>query len=130
VLQVSNAEFSILQPGDIEASVENQLASQYGESLHSDVLVAAHHGSNTSSSSRFIAAVEPQVGVFSAGYRSQFGHPTEKVQGRFKELGASLLNTSETGMISFTFPGSKEGSSQKAAPIIEIYRKQHPKYWN
>jgi competence protein ComEC len=50
-------------------------------SLKSDVLIAAHHGANNGSAACFIAAVDPQFVIFSAGHAHQ--HPTHAAATRF-----------------------------------------------
>jgi hypothetical protein len=47
-----------LLPGDLEQGVERMLAAQQGQRLKADILVAGHHGSATSTSSEFLAAVQ------------------------------------------------------------------------
>ncbi len=49
--------------------------------LQSDVLVAPHHGSKTSSSVLFLDAVRPTIAGLQVGYRNRFGHPAEEVLG-------------------------------------------------
>ena len=79
VLQIRAGDFGALLPGDIEATVERELAGALGEELRGDVLIAAHHGSNTSSSWPFLKMVDPEHVVFAAGYRNAFGHPSPAV---------------------------------------------------
>ena len=43
--------------------------------LDSDVLSVGHHGSRTSSSTRFLEAASPSIAVISAGKDNRFGHP-------------------------------------------------------
>ncbi len=77
VLRISTAVASALLPGDIEQVVERRLAAELGSGLGSDVLIAAHHGSATSSSSAFLAAVDPRWVLYAAGYANRFGFPAE-----------------------------------------------------
>ena len=123
VLQIRAGGFRALLPGDIEAAVERQLASALGEELRGDVLIAAHHGSNTSSSWPFLKMVDPEHVVFAAGYRNAFGHPAPAVLERTAAFTPNLLNTSELGMIRFTLPAEGE-------PLqVESFRAKHPRYW-
>jgi competence protein ComEC len=75
VVRVSNASGSALLTGDIEARSEADLIDRDPASLSSQLLVVPHHGIRSSSTPEFIAAVAPQVAVFTPGYRNRFGHP-------------------------------------------------------
>ncbi|MEX0617675.1 MAG: DNA internalization-related competence protein ComEC/Rec2 [Pseudohongiellaceae bacterium] len=123
VLQIVVGNHRVLLPGDIEASAERRLVRQYGDALRSTVVVAPHHGSNTSSTTGFLAATSPAFVVFSAGYRSQFGHPAAAVRQRYARAGAIACNTADGGMISLTFQTS--GS----VPDLAVYRRDHRRYW-
>lgn len=91
-------DFSVLLAGDTEMVAE-QAMLQSGRTLQSVVLKAAHHGSNTSSTSAFLTAVQPQVVVISAGRDNNFGHPHPDVLQRAAEVGATVLRTDELGTI-------------------------------
>ncbi len=123
VLQIRAGEFSVLLPGDIEAGVERELAAAWREELRSDLLVSAHHGSNTSSSWPFLKMVDPDYAVFAAGYRNAFGHPSPRVAERTAVFASHLLLTSDRGMISFDIPGPD------AEPRWRSFRADHPRYW-
>jgi competence protein ComEC len=123
VLQITVGGHRILLPGDIERSSERQLAINYGDTLRSTILAAPHHGSKTSSSYAFIKMVNPEVVVFSAGYRNSFGHPHPEIVARYRLAGARVLNTSYTGMISFSF------DTESAAMVTSLYRQRRPRYW-
>jgi competence protein ComEC len=66
VLRLSYHGASVLLPGDISAGVEQALLAS-GESLESQVLKVAHHGSNSSSSTEFLARVNPRVAIVTGG---------------------------------------------------------------
>jgi competence protein ComEC len=106
VLQVTLGQISFLLPGDIEADVERRLAAT-DNLLGATVLKAPHHGSNTSSSQRFLAAVDPQVAVISVGDDNRFGHPAPEVLGRYAERGIPVLRTDELGGIEFITDGEQ-----------------------
>jgi competence protein ComEC len=86
VIKVSDQQHSILLPGDIDKSIEKQLLSLYPKQLQSDILVAAHHGSNTSSSSEFIQAVGADYIIFSQGFMNRWDFPRQKVLDRFQQI--------------------------------------------
>ncbi len=70
-----------------------------GRVLRSDVLLVPHHGSRTSSTQDFIAAVSPTWAVIPVGYRSRFGHPNPEVVQRYRSAGAKILRTDLDGAI-------------------------------
>jgi competence protein ComEC len=77
-----------------------------GEALRSDVLVIPHHGSKTSSTDRFIAAVVPKVGILSVGYMNRFHHPNAAVVARYAGRGVSAERTDRRGALHIALPAS------------------------
>jgi len=122
VLLIEYAGQTILLPGDIEVSVENQLlrAQQLPEKI--TLVLAAHHGSKTSSGAQFVNATAPDIVVYSAGYRSQHGHPHKDVRKRFQITGSREINTAESGAIVFSW---SEGQMRS----VQEYRHSHKRYW-
>lgn len=88
---------SLLLTGDIEAAQESRLVDSLGAALHSDVLLAPHHGSRSSSTAAFVQAVDPKTAVVQAAYRSRFGHPAAEVQARFAAAGIVLQRSDVCG---------------------------------
>jgi len=105
VVRVRWAGYSILIPGDADAKVERALIASGTDQLKSDVLVAGHHGSNSSTSSMWLKAVAPQVVVFSAGYRNRFNHPHPDVINRVEREGIPYANTATSGLIEISPDG-------------------------
>ena len=124
VLLVSVGEFELLLPGDIDASIERLLVSRLKLDTPLNVLLSAHHGSNTSSSYTLLASLTPRLVIHSAGYRNQFGHPTDTVRERFAQLGAQQLATASSGMITVSL------SSETAQPEIRRHRRAFRRYWH
>ncbi len=94
VLRISGGASSALLVGDIERAQEAALLARLGQAdgangLRSTVLLAPHHGSKTSSSAEFLAAVQPAVVLVQAGYRNRYGHPAPEVMARYQALGAA-----------------------------------------
>ena len=102
VLRVSNGRYSVLLPGDIEEPAEQQLLARHGQDLAATVVVAPHHGSNTSSGPDFVRAAAPAYVLFSSGYLNRYGFPRAPVLRRYHAAGAVLLTTAESGAISFS----------------------------
>jgi len=101
VLRVSTGTRSVLLTGDIEKRAEKKLLTRYPEKLISNILVAPHHGSNTSSSAAFIKQINPDYVLYPAGYRNRFGFPKPKVSARYKQQQVKEATTAKTGAISF-----------------------------
>lgn len=98
VIQVKAGGKRVLLTGDIEAPAEQQILMT-GVDIYSDILVAPHHGSRTSSSSDFLHAVNASTVVVSAGYKNHFRHPASVVRQRYENQGMALLNTAELGAV-------------------------------
>lgn len=99
VLRVQSRSHSILLTGDIEKSTERALVEQYGTRLASDYLVVPHHGSNTSSTTDFLEAVNPKYALIPAGYRNRYRFPRREVIARIERAGAKIYNTANSGAI-------------------------------
>jgi competence protein ComEC len=95
----------------VEKSTESQLVKQLGNKLKSNILVAPHHGSKTSSSWKFIMAVDPQYVLYPVGHQNRFKFPAKQVVERYKLLGAKQFSTAQCGAISFMF-GAKHQNLQ------------------
>ncbi|PWB44700.1 MAG: DNA internalization-related competence protein ComEC/Rec2 [Rhodocyclales bacterium] len=115
VLKVSSAYGSALLTGDIETISEQALSKRQGERLRADVLLAPHHGSRTSSSPEFLAAVGAETVVFPVGYRNRFRHPNEAVWRRYEETGAQLLRTDRDGAVTVEFAVPRRLTFERAA---------------
>lgn len=92
---------SFLFTGDVERRGEYALLSS-GFDLDADVLKVAHHGSNSSSTDAFLAAVTPRVAVVQVG-KNSYGHPTKQVLDRLRNV--RVLRTDENGTISLYSDG-------------------------
>ncbi|WP_069947806.1 DNA internalization-related competence protein ComEC/Rec2 [Microbulbifer aggregans] len=115
-------ERRILLTGDISRSVERQLALRYPDFAPVDLLVAPHHGSRSSSSEALLDWGQPQVVVFSAGYRHHFGHPHVEVVERYQRHGSRIFSTAERGAVTIQW------SSGAAEPRILSARDKGP-FW-
>ncbi|MFT7289374.1 MAG: competence protein ComEC [Halieaceae bacterium] len=101
VLLVSAYGRHFLLPGDIDQRRERELLVYWGSRLKVDVLLAAHHGSASSSSRLWLRSLDPAWVVISAGRANRFGHPAHSVQSAVRASGARLLNTSARGALEF-----------------------------
>ncbi len=99
VLRLTHAGTSFLFPGDIEEEAEDQLVVRAGRLLRSNVLMAPHHGSNSSSSAAFLDLVSPQWCIISAGFENRFGFPHPEVLERLADRGVRVLRTDLHGAV-------------------------------
>jgi competence protein ComEC len=118
VLRLEAGGAAMLLTGDIERAAETALVEA---GVKADVLLVPHHGSRTSSSEQFIAAVAPRWAIVPAGYRNRFGHPAHEVLARYEGAGVRVLRTDLDGAISIVLN----------ADFIQVggQRALHPRYW-
>jgi competence protein ComEC len=121
VLRVVSAHGSLLLPADVERDAERGLLQRHGAGLRSDVLVIPHHGSRTSSTPAFVAAVAPRLAIVAAGYRNRFGHPHPAVVATYRRQGTRLLRTDRSGAIVLELG---EGGLK-----TREWRMREPRYW-
>ncbi|WP_300615986.1 DNA internalization-related competence protein ComEC/Rec2 [Dokdonella sp.] len=122
ILLVATAAGRLLLPGDASRRVEPAIAQAVGPGPPL-VLLVPHHGSRTSSSVEFVAALEPVLGIVSAGWRSRFGHPHPLVVQRYAAAGVPLEGTAEAGALEIAF-------ARDAAPRLSSReRERRPRYW-
>lgn len=144
VLKVTSQFGSILLTGDIENEAEKALLNNNIKSdalvanihkpsgdvifsgtesqLKSDVLIAPHHGSKTSSRPEFISAVAAKHIIFTVGYLNRFKHPKPMILNRYVESGAKIYRSDTEGAIHIDF--LKDNSIK-----ISAWRQQKPHYW-
>jgi competence protein ComEC len=79
VLKLHYGSSSVLLTGDAGIPTEKELIRCFGASLASTILKVGHHGSDSSTSADFVAAVSPVVAVISAGEGNKYGHPHQSV---------------------------------------------------
>lgn len=99
VLSIRTAGRRMLLTSDIEALSEAIVLARYSEKLAADVLTVPHHGSRTSSTPEFIAAVAARDAIFPVGYRNSYGHPRQDVVGRYLTSGARLHRSDTDGAV-------------------------------
>ncbi len=105
VARLSYGEIDFMLTGDAPSSIEAYLVKMYGEELQSEVLKLGHHGSKTSSSDEFLDTVTPRYAVVSAGKDNSYGHPHQNVIDAVQVRNITLVNTADTGSITFVSDG-------------------------
>lgn len=105
VLRIIYGARKFLLTGDIEKETERQLLNVL-ETINTDVIKVAHHGSATSSTQDFVDASKAKLAIISVGKQSPFGHPKPEVVERWKNAGAKVLTTGENGTVSISTDGN------------------------
>ena len=96
VLRLTYREGSVLLTGDISTKVERALLAS-GQSLDSWVLKVAHYGSNSSSSSEFLARVNPRLAMITGGSRDFGNLPNPATLARLRERGIRVFRSDVEG---------------------------------
>ncbi|MBI5918629.1 MAG: DNA internalization-related competence protein ComEC/Rec2 [Nitrosomonadales bacterium] len=121
VLRISTGGHSVLLAADIERRAEQRLLALHPERLPATLLSVPHHGSKTSSTPDFVAAVHPRYAVFTTGYRNRFGHPKPEVVERYRASGSELLRSDADGALLVEMDGTELK--------LERWRQSHARYW-
>ena len=118
VLRIENAFGGVLLTSDIEARDERSLLAASAARLPSDVLLVPHHGSATSSTTAFLAAVAPREAVIPVGYRNRYRHPRPDVVERY--AGSRVWRTDRDGAVRIALTSGIP---------LSAYRNEYRRYW-
>lgn len=105
VLQMRYGKTTALLEGDAESPSEARMVAR-GD-LHADFLKVGHHGSRTSTTPEFLAAVAPSYAAISVGRRNFYGHPRYEVLGELQDAHVLTWRTDMTGLSTFYLDGSR-----------------------
>ena len=86
-------------------------------------LILPHHGSRTSSTPGFVAAVNPDIALVAVGYRNRFGHPKDDVLERYRAIGSRIYRTDYDGALLLEVAGD-------GGIGIQRYRAVYRRYWH
>lgn len=118
VLRVQDSHgASILLTGDIPIKQEKTLPLS-----HTQVLMAPHHGSKTSTGIGLLTATQPELVVIQAGYRNRFGHPHAEVLNRIEAFGSKVLRTDLQGAIDIEWQSGRRS--------VQDFWQGHRRYWH
>ena len=125
VLLIETGNNRLLITGDIEKRVEKELirADNSQRLVKIDLLVAPHHGSETSSTRDFVNHLNPKIVLFSAGYANQWQFPRKAVVDRYHDIAATQFTSFKSGAITIT-------ESANGDLKIETERKRKPRFWH
>ncbi len=92
VLLIAAQGERILLTGDLDAAGEAALLADWPW-LKADWLVVGHHGSRTSTSKRFVQAIEPRYALISRGKHNSYGHPHPQVLANLQRAQVQVYDT-------------------------------------
>ena len=99
VVKVSEGSASLVTTGDAPAVEEGDLLGALD--WRAEIIHFGHHGSKTSSSPAWLAAVHPVYGIVSCGRNNRYGHPAPQTLERAKAQGIEVHRTDQEGDIEF-----------------------------
>lgn len=103
VIRIGGTGGHALLVGDLMHRGEQRLLRIQQAHVAAQVLVAPHHGSNSSSSPAFVNAVSPGLVLFPVGYRNRWHFPKAGILARYRAAGAALADTVHDGAINVSF---------------------------
>ncbi|MEX1298648.1 MAG: DNA internalization-related competence protein ComEC/Rec2 [Desulfotignum sp.] len=113
VFKLTWDDFSIFFPGDILSGRERRLAEDMTHHLSSTILLAPHHGSNSSSTRLFLDRVDPETVVISCGFTNPYRFPHPEVIRRYEQKNIQIFRTDRHGAVTIT----SNGRSYKMVPF-------------
>ena len=84
--------------GDAGVNKEKDILGKYNLK-DIDFLKVGHHGSNTSSSKKFIDNINPKYSIISVGKNNRYGHPNKEVLDTLND--SKIYRTDQDGSIMF-----------------------------
>ena len=100
VLKMTYKNIKFLFMGDATTSVEKEILN---DDLKADILKVGHHGSDTSSSTKFLDEVSPSYAIISVGLNNSYNLPSSKTINRLRNI--NVYRTDESGSIIVTSDG-------------------------
>ena len=88
VINLTYNETNYLFMGDAETEVENSRDWE-----KANVLKVGHHGSNSSSSEKFLNEVKPEYSIIEVGKDNSYNLPSDKAIKRLEDCGSKVLRT-------------------------------------
>lgn len=123
VMRLTYGETEVMLTGDAPSGVEKHLlaistpkvlsvtgafsTTSADLRLESDILKVGHHGSKTSTSKEFVAALKSQFAVISSGKDNKYGHPSPETLDTLGQFPLEVLRTDQRGTIVMKSDGKK-----------------------
>ncbi len=128
VLAVSAGGHRALLTGDLDAAGEEALLAAEVP-LGADVLKVPHHGSRSSSTPAFLAAVAPRVAVVTAGLRPGYMPPHQEVLARYARAGSAVWRTGDDGAVRVELPPGGPLLAAGTPSGRVAWGPQRPRWW-
>ncbi len=98
VIKLTYKNRSFIFMGDAEKISEDEILNK-GYDVRSDLIKIGHHGSSSSTSDKFLKAVNPKYAVICVGKDNSYNHPKKSVMDRLKKYNIKVYRTDEQGDI-------------------------------
>ena len=118
VIKVTLGQMDILMTGDAETAVEKAILSS-NPNLNCEILKLGHHGSDTSTSKKFLNTVNPDYALISCGVGNKYKHPKEETMDKLKEAGVKVYRTDEVGTVVLTVTGTDVTFDRKNGDYLD-----------
>jgi beta-lactamase superfamily II metal-dependent hydrolase len=105
VLRLLYGTVAFLVTGDAECIAEADMLAA-GETVRAQILKVGHHGSRSASSPAFLAAVQPEVAVYSSGAANSYGHPHVETLAALANVGTTVYGADVNGTVIITSDGT------------------------
>jgi competence protein ComEC len=133
VIKIKHGAHSVLLMGDAEHHAEEALLASAPRELDADLLKVGHHGSRTSTTAPFLAAVSPRYASISCGTRNTFGHPHTQTLETLTAQAVRVLRLDQAGSIRWQSDGIRESvqeSSLRSNPLWSQGRLRDNPLWS
>ncbi len=118
VIYTTLGTLTFLLTGDISTQQEAVFLSRYPNS-QVDVLMVAHHGSQTSTSADLLEQLDPRYAIISVGKNNRFHHPHPEVLTRLNSRQIQLFRTDRDGAVIYRYHKSNGRFSWRSINVYE-----------
>ena len=100
ILSISYGDTAVLLTGDAGETAEKlALKALPNHYFRANVLKVGHHGSRTSTSEKFLAAVDPSIALISLGADNEYGYPKDVILKRLAARNITVYRTDTDGTV-------------------------------
>ena len=106
VIKLTIGDVDFLLTGDCEEDCEEMMLL-LDRDVEADILKVGHHGSASSTSAPFLAAVNPSYAILSYGDPNRYNHPSKEVVDRLVSNNIQIVRTASAGNIEVRTDGTR-----------------------